>query len=96
MLVSRSIAGSVTDAFETTFDGQHPCSLCSAIAEGKQTEGQAEQSLDLLKKAGDVKFLELAPIECFPVHVGTSFRWPVDGFGYFVRFQTPPTPPPLA
>lgn len=96
MLISRSIAASVADAIETTFDGQHPCSMCSAIAEGKQAEQQSEQSFDLLKKVGDLKFLEFASLElvheCFAIPV----FWPVSCFDVLTRFEAPPTPPPLA
>jgi hypothetical protein len=96
MLISRSIAASVTDAIETTFDGQHPCSMCSAIAEGKQAEQQSEQSFDLLKKVGDLKFLELAPVDLVHEHFASPAVWPVSLFDVLTRSEAPPTPPPLA
>ena len=96
MLISRSIAASVADAIETTFDGQHPCSMCSAIADGKQAEQHSEQSFDLLKKVGDLKFLEFASVELIRECVASPALWPVSCFDVLTRSEAPPTPPPLA
>ena len=96
MLISRSISTSVAKALETTLDGKHPCALCSAIADGKQTEKQSEQNFELLKKAGDLKFLALTSLETTPcVNVGTA-HWPALLIRGLARFVAPPTPPPLA
>jgi hypothetical protein len=96
MLVSRSIATSVADAIETTFDGQHPCAMCSAIADGRQAEQNSEQSFDLLKKVGDLKFLVLDS-DRFVLERGSSpLVWPPSAFVVLTRAETPPTPPPLA
>lgn len=96
MLLSRAIATSVADAIETTFDGQHPCPMCSAIADGKETERQSEQSLDLLKKVGDLKFLEFESPDLVHTCVATPAVWPVSSFDVLTRPEAPPTPPPLA
>lgn len=96
MLISRSIAASVSEAIETTFDGQHPCPMCSAIADGKQSEQQSEQNLDLLKKAGDMKFLELASVELDHEFLASRVFWPALQLNCFTRVEAPPTPPPLA
>lgn len=96
MLVSRSVTSSVTEALETTFDGQHPCPMCTAIADGRQTEQQTEQSFDLLKKVGDLKFVELFFGEMVPHREATTFVWPVFSTGGSARSEAPPTPPPLA
>jgi hypothetical protein len=96
MLISRSIATSVADAMETTFDGQHPCPMCSAISDGKQAEQQSEQSFDLLKKVGDLKFLELASVELDHEYFASPAVWPVFLFDVLTRSEAPPTPPPLA
>jgi hypothetical protein len=96
MLFSRSISTSVAEAIETTLDGKHPCALCSAISEGKQTEKQSEQNFELLKKAGDLKFLKLVSLETpSAVRVG-SLDWPTLLLRGLARFAAPPTPPPLA
>lgn len=96
MLISRSIATSVAGAIETTFDGQHPCPMCSAIADGKQAEQQSEQNFDLLKKIGDLKFLELSPAEFDHECVANRIIWPLIPFDVLSRSEAPPTPPPLA
>ena len=96
MLISRSIATSVSDAIVTTFDGQHPCPMCSGIAGAKQTEQQSEQSFDLLKKFGDVKFLELVTAQSAPTVSSNAVVWPASWFEVLTRSEAPPTPPPLA
>jgi hypothetical protein len=70
--------------------------MCSAIADGKQTERQSEQSFDLLKKVGDLKFLELASVELVHECFATPVVWPVALFDVLTRSEAPPTPPPLA
>ncbi len=96
MLVSRSIATSVSDAIETTFDGKHPCPLCAVISDGKQAEQQSEQSFDLLKKVGDLKFLGLPVVELVHGVVASNVVWPASAFTVLTRSEAPPTPPPLA
>ncbi|KAB2673411.1 MAG: hypothetical protein DVB31_03720 [Verrucomicrobia bacterium] len=44
MLVTRAHADSLSTAIRTTFDGQHPCTLCKAVAAGKAAEKQAPAS----------------------------------------------------
>ena len=96
MLLSRSISTSVAQAFETTLDGKHPCALCSAIADGKQTEKQSEQNFELLKKAGDLKFLKLNFLETPSAPFVGTLDWPPLLLRGIARFAAPPTPPPLA
>jgi hypothetical protein len=96
MLISRSIATSVTDAIETTFDGQHPCAMCSAITDGKQAERQAEHSFALLKKVGDLKFLEFAASDWVQEIFASEVGWAVPSFRVVTRLEAPPTPPPVA
>ena len=38
MLVSNLTGGSVMEAVEKTFDGEHPCPLCLAVKEGREKE----------------------------------------------------------
>ncbi len=38
MLVSNLTGGSVMEAVEKTFDGDHPCPLCLAVKEGQKRE----------------------------------------------------------
>lgn len=96
MLISRSLTTSVSDAIETTFDGQHPCVMCSGIANAKQSEQHSEQSFDLLKKVGEVKFLELASLHASFDTRPKALVWPASCFQVLTRSEAPPTPPPLA
>src|SRR5215469_12912704 len=45
MLADNLRTGSLVEAVEKTFDGQHPCSLCKRISAGKKSEKKAEFSL---------------------------------------------------
>jgi len=70
--------------------------MCSVIADAKQTEQQSEKNFDLLKKAGDVKFLEFTALSA-QVHALESIgAWPSFLSQVAPRFEAPPTPPPLA
>jgi hypothetical protein len=52
---------SVGEAFEKTFDGQHPCRLCKAISEGKKSEKKSELPVPLKK----VEFVSEQPVFVF-------------------------------
>ena len=49
MLADNLCTHSVTEAMAETFDGQHPCCLCKAIAAGKKSEKKAEFNLQTQK-----------------------------------------------
>jgi hypothetical protein len=49
MLADNLHSGSFCDAVTKTFDGQHPCCLCKAIAAGKQSEKKNEFSFQSKK-----------------------------------------------
>ena len=54
MAVSYSIkAGSVADGLSQTFDGEHPCAMCLAIAKGKQSE-KKDPAVDATKLKQDL------------------------------------------
>jgi hypothetical protein len=96
MLISRTISTSVSEAVESTFDGQHPCRVCKAISSGKQTEERSQHEFELLKKAGELKFLDVRPLTVFhPRSPVGSVRWSaaIDCLGRGP--DAPPTPPPL-
>lgn len=40
MFVENQRSGSLVEAIEKTFDGQHPCALCSVIEKGQKDEGE--------------------------------------------------------
>ena len=43
MIVDYSKTCSFTQAISATFDGDHPCSLCHAVQEGKKSEKHSEK-----------------------------------------------------
>jgi hypothetical protein len=49
MLADNLHANSFHDAVTKTFDGNHPCPLCKAIAAGKKSEGKSEAVAPPLK-----------------------------------------------
>jgi hypothetical protein len=49
MLADNLQSSSLHVAMEKTFDGQHPCCLCKAIAAGKKSERKNESSLQKQK-----------------------------------------------
>jgi hypothetical protein len=49
MLADNLCAHSVKEAMTETFDGNHPCPLCKAIAAGKQSETKTEFSFQSQK-----------------------------------------------
>jgi hypothetical protein len=49
MLADNLCTHSVKEAMTETFDGQHPCPLCKAIAAGKQSEKKTEFSFQSQK-----------------------------------------------
>ena len=68
MLADNLRQQSLTEAVSQTFDGQHPCCLCKAIAAGKQSEKKTEFSLQSQK-------LEFPPLnENFTLIAPSQFR----------------------
>lgn len=43
MIVSYSRDASLREAISMTFDGEHPCSLCKVIKQGRSEEKQQDQ-----------------------------------------------------
>lgn len=78
MLLNYSRAGSVTEAFEKTFDGRHPCPLCRALSKsqesGKKPEAHwpagkldleyCEQASSLLPPTRDFQWLQVSMAAC--------------------------------
>jgi hypothetical protein len=91
MLADNLRHDSLAQAVTRTFDGQHPCSLCKAIADGKKSEKKSEFPPRF-------KTLEFPPAtEDFVLTIPASFA-PPSGAGVFAESlsETPPTPPPRA
>jgi len=80
---------SMTEAFQKTFDGKHPCSLCKAIAKGKSAESKKEFTTPLQK-------FDFPPVNDVFALVGPlNFQLiPTAGALADLLTQQPPTPPP--
>jgi hypothetical protein len=71
MLANNLQSGSLHDAVTKTFDGQHPCCLCKAIASAKKSEQKnqvASQDLKLDFLPANESFALISPsrLELFP------------------------------
>ncbi len=89
MLANNLQSRSLPDAIAMTFDGQHPCPLCQAIAAAKKTEQKNQPSFEKQK-------LEFPPVEGNVVLIAPS---PLEHFlptNFFAKSfsQKPLTPPP--
>jgi len=89
MLADNLRRDSLAQAVTHTFDGQHPCQLCKAIADGKKSERKSEL-------APCFKTLEFPPAtEDFALIVPARFALPSHADIFTRTFsETPPTPPP--
>ena len=89
MLAENLRAVSVTEAFEKTFDGQHPCRLCKAIKEGKTSEKKTELPMPLQK----IEFVSEQPVFVFnpppDFHLVPAATFSLPDFS-----SQPPVPPP--
>jgi hypothetical protein len=90
MLADNLQSCSLHDAMARTFDGQHPCPLCKAIAAGKNSEQKNQtilvtQRLDFLPVQGCLLLTTRSPVEISLANTFAEF-FP----------QEPPTPPPRA
>lgn len=89
MLASNLQSGSLHDAVTKTFDGEHPCCLCKAIAAAKKSEQKSQitfeqQKLDFPLLQENLVLIAPSRLKLFP-RENLSFE-PVS--------QKPPTPPP--
>ena len=91
MVLSYSRNASLPEALSRTFDGQHPCALCQAIAKGKNSEKQSE-TLAPLKKI-DGLYQPVVLVVCSPASF--SSIEPTGGLLEMLA-HAPPTPPPRA
>ena len=96
MLVSRSLTVSVEEAISSTFDGKHPCRMCDVVSSGKQTEERSQKEIELLKKCGDLKFVEFYLMSVPPRMAVAPLLWPEWNVPGEQRKEAPPTPPPLS
>lgn len=89
MLASNLQSNSLSCAIAKTFDGNHPCCLCKAIAAAKKSEQKQQLNLQTSK-------LEFTPIQDNLVLIAPSRLGPFPRKDLFAEslFQKPPTPPP--
>jgi hypothetical protein len=89
MFADNLHSGSFCDAVTETFDGQHPCPLCQAIAAGKQSEKKTEFSFPSQK-------LEFPPLkENFILVAPSQFQLLPSADSFAESLVHPPlTPPP--
>ena len=89
MLAANLRTSPFTEAVQKTFDGNHPCSLCKAIAAGKSAESKKEFTAPLQK-------IDFPPVkENFVLVAPANFQL-VPAIKIFADslVQQPPTPPP--
>jgi len=89
MLANNLCTQSVTEAVSHTFDGEHLCPLCKAIAAAKKSEKKSEAVAAALK-------MEFPPVaEKFALYAPKLFRVfsPAEFFADS-SFPKPPVPPP--
>jgi len=94
MIVVRSQRAPVAEAVRTTFDGEHPCRMCSAINEGQKEE--KEREFPLVKKAQEMRLVALEWFELPPAVMSGEIQWPDFIAAALRRMEAPPTPPPVA
>jgi hypothetical protein len=95
MLVTRTQTTSVAEAVSSTFDGEHPCTLCTAISHGQEQE-QKQPAAPVLKKADELKLVAMPAMVFPPPRMGADIVWPDFIARADSRTEQPPTPPPLA
>ena len=91
MIISYASEGTVIEAVQKTFDGQHACSLCQKVKQGRESdESQPSQTSQSLKKLQAV--LVVIPRLLVPAGEKTSFV--VMGEEEAKRSERPAMPPP--
>ena len=89
MLANNLQDESFSEAVSKTFDGEHPCCLCKAIAAGKKSEKKSEAVSPAMK-------MEFPPArENFALAAPAAFQFlPLENFFAKSRLQKPLLPPP--
>ena len=89
MIVSYSQEAPLGEAVVKTFDGQHPCKLCTQIAKGKQSEKKSDYKFELRKLEfpyAPFTFIFRAPSSFVEVRAGNQRA--------DLLTHSPPVPPP--
>jgi len=89
MLVENARRAPLGVAVAKTFDGNHPCDLCHAVAAGKKSENKSE----VLPAVGKMDLIcTTHTLSSLPPWV--PFDYPRMNSAPPERWQTPPVPPP--
>ena len=89
MLAGNLCTQTVSEAVSQTFDGEHPCPICRAIAAAKKSQQKTEAVAPALKMEyppAPEKFILISPA---PISAFSLARFFADS-----SFQKPPLPPP--
>jgi hypothetical protein len=94
MVVSYSAKAGLLKGVEETFDGDHPCPMCKAIKQARESESNAADSLAPVQKSAELLGL---PPKSVPLPAHTSFPQvtPLEDHAGLVK-SPPPLPPPRA
>lgn len=91
MLVSFASEGSVMEAVQKTFDGQHGCALCKKVKEGSSSNRkQTQQAGQSMQKINAV----LVEVSTLIAPAGTLFSFVPLHEALVHRAELPETPPP--
>lgn len=95
MLIFRSQEMSVVEAVKTTFDAEHPCSMCIAIEEGKKQE-EKHPEFPALKKFNEIQCIRQELFSVAQAALSDELSWSEYSQEVCGRTDAPPTPPPIA
>jgi hypothetical protein len=89
MIIENAKKDSMEDALSKTFDGDHPCGLCTAIDQSKKSEKKQEFQLPSFKK-------EFIDSEMLIVLSAPRHFWENDELWHrlILLVESPLTPPP--
>lgn len=89
MIVNYSQSAPLTEAISMTFDGEHPCKLCLAVKEGRNSE----KKQSLVKSEVKLDFLCMESVALLAPSFPFTLLSPAETFA-FSRSDPPPGPPP--
>lgn len=96
MLVARTQQSDMAEAVKTTFDGEHPCGLCTAITAGQMEERKQAPDVPVIRKVAEFKGLVAVRGEVPQPRMVGEISWTDSVMVAGRRMDAPPTPPPLA
>jgi hypothetical protein len=97
MTIQFSQDGDVRTALQKTFSGQHPCSLCHKIRQGRaQEDRQKKQTSWIQTEKLPEALWEWSLWTVPPAPLASMNRLPFPPEFHFDFIESPPTPPPRA